>query len=112
MRHNNELTDNLSAWNDENFYFGQSMPTEKAWYEKLLDVYGTVRARKEADKLRKENLERMRRGQSPLSVDDWRALTPPAATVEVGMAPQTQRLLIFGALGLGAVLLLMRRKRG
>lgn len=108
-----EMIDSPDAWGNENFYFGQApaVAPDKPWYEKLVDIYGLVRGQKEADKLRKENIARMRRGQPVMSVDDWRAITPPSASVEFGLTPQIRNILIFGAIGLGAVFLLSQRKR-
>jgi hypothetical protein len=53
------------------------------------------------------NLERARRGQQPLSPAYMQAMAPQ---VNVGLAPQTKQLLIYGGLALLAGVVLMRAK--
>jgi hypothetical protein len=50
------------------------------------------------------NLERARQGLPPVDPTQYSGLG-----VQVGLAPQTQNLILIGLIGLGAVLLLSRR---
>ena len=48
------------------------------------------------------NLERARRGQAPLSASYVQAMQPQVG-VNVGLSAQSKQLLLYGALGLGAM---------
>lgn len=50
------------------------------------------------------NLQRLREGKPPLSSTQMQQIAPQ---VSVGVAPQTQNMIMYLALGLGAVLLVM-----
>jgi hypothetical protein len=50
------------------------------------------------------NLERARQGLPPVDPTQYSGLG-----VQVGLAPQTQNLILIGLIGLGAILLLSRR---
>lgn len=108
-----EMVDDPSAWDSEEYYFGQApaVSPEKPWYEKLIDIYGVIQARKEAQRFREENLKRLRAGQPPLSVEAYKSISPPAATVEVGLSPQVKNMLLIGSLGLGSLLLFNMLRR-
>lgn len=113
-----ELVDSPKVWEEENYYFGQTPPSTPApaekpsWWQNLIQTavpaYLQYKQQREFQKL---NIERARQGLPPISVEEYRAMTPPAATVEVGMSPQTRNMLLLGGLGLGA-LLLFTMKRG
>lgn len=53
------------------------------------------------------NMERARAGLTPLDPRNF----SPSAAVNFGLTPQAQQTLLYGALALGAVLLLSRRKK-
>jgi hypothetical protein len=90
--------------------------TDKPWYEKSIEkaveIWGTVEAQKsaqkQADKLQAENLRRARMGLPMISGQQYGAMRPPAATVAFGLSPDVKNMLLFGGLGLGALLLLPR----
>lgn len=74
----------------------------------LRDLYVAHETGQAQDKLLEINLERARRGQSPLDA----ATYVPGANVNVGVAPATMKpLLIAGGVGLLAVLALSALKR-
>lgn len=75
------------------------------WYQQLVSIYGAVQGQRQADKLQKENLERMRQGLPVLNVQQWADSQPPAATIRHEVDSGTKQLLLYGGLGLGAILL-------
>lgn len=119
------LTDNSDFWNSEHSYYmgglgedatAASQTAEKPWYEKLISVYGAVKAQQTAQKyqdmLIQENLNRQKTGQPPISMTDFQA-SVPAARVDVGISPDTRNMLIAGGVGVLALLafMSMRKKR-
>lgn len=100
----------FSQKTDVNKSTGEKVPS--AWYQDLINIYGAVQGQRQADKLQKENLERMRQGLQPLSVQQWTANQPPAARIQHEMDQGTKQILIYGGVGLGALLLfsLMRKR--
>lgn len=116
-----ELSDNPDFWNSEYGYLGDAAadaaatPPEKPWYEKLVDIYGAVKAQQTAakyqDQLIQENIARQKSGTAPLSMDTYMKYAAPQ--VNVGLSPTVQNILIYGGLGLlgiFAVSMFMKRK--
>lgn len=66
----------------------------------LLGIFQTDQQRQ----IMQLNIERARQGLPPVDPAQYSGLG-----VQVGLAPQTQNLILIGLLGLGAVLLLARR---
>lgn len=54
------------------------------------------------------NLERAKRGQAPLDVQMYKAQAAPR--VNVALAPDQEKLLIYGGIGLLAIMFLSRKK--
>lgn len=81
----------------------------KAYLEPLVqgvrDVGVAAMAYQTQKDINEINLERVRRGQSPLPQSYVSAMQPQMG-VNVGLSPQTKNLLIFGGLGLAAVYLI------
>ena len=108
------MSDNSDFWNSEYGYLGDmaadaaAKPPEKAWYEKLVDVYGAYQAQRTAqkmqDQLARENFNRTSKGQQPLDMDSYARYASPQ--INVGVSPMVQNMLIYGGLGLAAILLL------
>lgn len=95
-------------------YPNQEIPApDSGFFGKLVtgitDISKAVMAYKTQDDINDINLERVRRGQAPISAAYLRAMQPQMG-VNVGLSPQVKNLLIFGGLGLGAVYLLTRRR--
>lgn len=91
-----------------------SAPSESKpkWYESLVAIYGAYQGQRAADRLQKENLERMRQGMPPLSVEQYVSTQPPTAKIRHELDEKTKNMMIYGGIGLGAILLLtMMRKR-
>jgi hypothetical protein len=104
-------TDNPARWSNECGYFGQaseSKPDDAPWYETLvkttLPAALTIYQQRQITKLQ---TERMRQGLPPLTSDQVRTVLPPAR-VDVGLPPDTLRMLMIGAGVLGAALILPR----
>jgi hypothetical protein len=115
------MFDSPVFWNSEYGYLGDAAadaaatPPEKTWYEKLIDIYGAVKAQQTAakyqDQLINENLNRQRAGQAPLSMDKYMQYAAPQ--VNVGLSSSIQNMLIYGGIGLlgiFAVSMIMKRK--
>ena len=80
-------------------------PPEKPWYQSVIaDTVPAVVSYVQQKNFQKENLTRMRAGQKPLSAEEYRA-TLPQAQVSVGIAPETQRLVQYGMIGLAVILI-------
>lgn len=109
--------DRPSRWASESGYFrglgedgGESVlpaapATDKTWYEKLVEsLVPTAAAVYQARELNKLNLQRVQQGLPMLSAQQFaQTYQPPVATVQVGMTPQTKQMLMFGALGIAAL---------
>lgn len=83
--------------------------TQPAWQKTITDLVQTGLSVFQAERLRKENLERIRAGKAPLTDAQMRSLAP-TANVNVALPPAIQ----YGALAGGAALLYLlatRRKR-
>lgn len=108
------MIDNPDFWNSEYAYLGNMAadaavkPPEKLWYEKLVDVYGAYQAQRTAqkmqDQLARENFSRTSKGQPPLDMDSYARYASPQ--INVGISPMVQNMLIYGGLGLAAILLI------
>lgn len=113
--YHDSMLDNPDYWDTEQAYFGAVVAdsTTKApaptWYEKLINIYGAYQAQrlaqKQQDQLARENAARAAAGKSPLSMEQYAGFTAPQ--VNVGLSPSTKQMLIYGGVGLGALLLFM-----
>jgi hypothetical protein len=115
------MVDDPNFWGSEYGYLGDmaaddsATPPEKPWYEKLVDIYGAVKAQQTAakyqDQLIQENIARQKAGTAPLSMDTYMKYAAPQ--VNVGLSPTVQNILIYGGLGLlgiFAVSMFMKRR--
>lgn len=76
------------------------------WYQKLLtDVGPQVLTVYQQYKLNDENLKRARTGQPPITAENYRLIAPPSQ-VEVGMNPETKKMIMIMGAGLLGVLVL------
>lgn len=105
-----ENMDDARHWDREYGYFGQTSPEAPAapaptpWYAAPLAFAMQLYQQRQMAKVQQE---RARAGLPPLTPEQYRAqYQPPIATAEVGLAPQTRNLLIYGGIGLAALLLL------
>ena len=84
-------------------------PTQKSpWYA---DLAQQAMALIQAERLRKENKDRINRGLPPLSQREAAALAP-TANVNVALPQGVQTALILGGIGLVGLLLINMNKRG
>lgn len=61
--------------------------------------------------LTKLNTERVKRGERPLTAQEYASqYMIPATTVQVGLDPATKELLMWGAIGIGALWFAKRQK--
>lgn len=70
------------------------------WYEDILGIGKQVLTLAQMKQLQDINLQRAQKGLTPLSAAQY------APTLNVGVASETQRMVLLMALGLGAVILL------
>ncbi len=111
-----ELHDDPDFWGSEYGFLGDSAadaaatPPAKTWYENLIDIYGAYKAQdialKNQDMLAKENAARVSRGQQAVDMSTYMQRTAPQ--VNVGLSPMVTNILIYGGLGLAAILLIPR----
>lgn len=81
------------------------------WYQKLLtDVAPQALTVFQQYKLNQENLSRARAGQPGISAEQYRLIAPPAQ-LEVGVNPESKRMLLIGAAVIGAVVLVMMMRQ-
>lgn len=88
-------------------YTLEAAPTTdaKPWYQSVIsDTVPAVISYVQQKNFQKENLNRMRAGLQPLSAEAYRA-TLPQAQVSVGIAPETQKLIQYGMVGLAVILI-------
>lgn len=93
-----------------------TQPKKTSWLDNLLNLapqmflgYTQISMQRQIAKV---NLERLKQGLPPLSPAQTEAYTPRPG-VSVGLSPATRNLLMFGGLGLGAILLfgIMTKKK-
>lgn len=91
-------------------------PKKTGWLDNLLNLapqmfmgYTQISMQKQIAKV---NLERLKQGLPPLSAAQTEAYSPRPG-VSVGLSPATRNLLMYGGLGLGAILLfgIMTKKK-
>lgn len=83
----------------------QAAVESPSWFDKLLEAAKVAGAYMTTRDLTKLNMERVKQGKEPISMDSI------APQVNVGMSPETRTLVIYGAVGLGALILLNTMKR-
>jgi len=85
------------------------------WYTKIVSALAPVGTAAlsvyQQARIDKMNRERLRAGQPPIPPEQYRQYIGPTATAEIGLSPATRNMLLFGGLGLAAVLLLPRLMR-
>lgn len=113
---NIELVSEPVSFTDAGFWFPQATsvavaapaPDATSWFKAYLEptiasardiATAYVGIKTQAD-LNAINMERVKRGQQPLSASTMQAMAPQ---VNVGLSAQSRQLLIYGALGLGAM---------
>lgn len=84
----------------------------KPWYQSVVESIAPVAASVyQQRQLTKINLARSQQGLPMLRADEYaRAYQPPAAQVQFGPTAGAQRLLMWGAIGVGGFLLLRALK--
>lgn len=77
-----------------------------SWWDKILNALPKATQFYNAQQIAQENIRRAKAGLQPIN--------PALYSPQVGLAlsPQTSQLLMYGALGIGAVLLLSGRRKG
>lgn len=85
---------------------------ERPWYQTLVDTLvpaaASVYQQRELTKL---NTERLRAGMPMITASEFaRTYQPPAAQVQFGMTDGTKKMMMYGALGLGAYVALKALK--
>ena len=125
MRHSTykaEMTDRPDYWSSERGYFSQvpaiaptatkPPPSQTPWYQRLTEALAPIATTAlnvyQQAQLDKMNRKRLEQGLDPISAAQYRAATGPTVSAEVGLAPATRNLLLWGGLGLAAVLILPR----
>lgn len=81
-----------------------SNPTNVSWLDSLISALPAVSTFITSQQLAQINIERARKGMPALNPAQY------APQVGVGLNPQTRQMLMWGALGLGAFLLLKGRQ--
>jgi hypothetical protein len=104
------LMDNPSLWNQEGTFFGLAQDesdTSVPWYESITKAISPIATAAlnvyQQSQLQKANSARIAQGLAPIAPAEY-AQMYPTATAQVGLTPDTKRLLLYGALGLGAFL--------
>lgn len=89
----------------------QSAPSVP-WYEKIVSAVAPVATAAlsivQQSQIAKTNRERLRRGLPAIPPEQYQQYLAPAARAEVGLSPATRNLLLYGGLGLAALLVLPR----
>jgi hypothetical protein len=132
-----QMTDSQRAWGNERMYFSglgedagesvlmtpsgapaapqaaQPSATSAGWLDSLVKGFSQalpVAAQAySVKKLTDLNIDRARQGLQPLSTQQYAAMIP-AAQVQVGPDDSTKKLLMYGAIGVGGILLLRALK--
>lgn len=125
-----ERSDSSDFWLTENAYFtglgedagesavmispGASAPgaAAKPWYETLVNAIVPTAANIYAQKqLTSLNVARSQQGLAPITAAEFqRTYQPAAAQVQVGPSAQAQKWLMYGAVGVGALVVLRALK--
>ena len=113
------LIDDPSHWQTEGSFFGLAQEPDAPipWYESITKALTPIATSAlniyQQAQMQKMNRDRIAAGQIPLSPQEYAAAAPPTATVQAGLTPDTQRLLMYGAIGVGGFVLLnmLMRKR-
>lgn len=79
----------------------------------LIQLYRADRQADVQDQLIALNIQRSQRGLPPISLNQigGAALASPQVGVNVAMTPETKKMLVMGAVGLGALLLFATKRR-
>jgi hypothetical protein len=109
-----EAVDDPAYWASEGSYFGQapavSAPTP--WYQKITEALAPIATTAmtvyQQSLLQRMQRKRIEQGLPPIPPEEYRAALGPTASAEVGLAPATRNLLLYGGLGLAALLILPR----
>jgi len=85
------------------------------WYEKIVSTLTPVATAAlsvyQQSRFDKMNRQRISQGLAPIPIDQYRAAMAPTATAEIGLSPATRNMLLYGGLGLAALLVLPRLLR-
>lgn len=86
--------------------------TSQPWYEKLVSAITPIASTAlnvyQQSRIDRMNRQRIAQGLAPIAPEQYRAALGPTATAEVGIAPATRNMLLYGGLGLAAILILPR----
>jgi hypothetical protein len=80
------------------------------WYQQitqaLAPIATTALSVYQQSRIDRMNRQRLAQGLAPISPEQYRAAVGPTASAEVGISAPTRNLLLYGGLGLAAILIL------
>lgn len=99
---NPETIDDPSRWGSESGYFrGLGEDEASSWVDAFKEVLPAVASVYQQDQFNKMNIALINAGKPPVSAAQYMASQPP--TVTVGPTPEAQKYLMYGAIGLLAI---------
>jgi hypothetical protein len=99
-----ETTDDPGRWNTEAGYFcGLGDDDSSAWVDAFKEVLPAVASVYQQDQFNKMNIALINAGRQPVSAQQYMATQAPTANVVFGPNDAAQRWIVYGGLGLLAL---------
>lgn len=98
-------TDDVNRWNTEGGYFRglNDDGDSSSWVDAFKEVLPAVASVYQQREFNKYNLALINKGQPPISAQQYTTMQPAAAKVEVGPTADAKKWLIYGGIGLLAL---------
>lgn len=99
-----ESVDDVGRWDSETGYFvGLGEDTSSSWVDAFKEVLPAVASVYQQREFNKANLSLINAGRPPMSAEQYTAMQPATAKVQVGPTDDAKKWLVYAGVGLLAL---------
>ena len=99
-----ESVDDAGCWNNEAGYFsGLGADDESSWVDAFKEVLPAVASVYQQREFNKANLALINAGRPPMSAEQYTAMQPATAKVQVGPTDDAKKWMVYAGIGLLAL---------
>jgi hypothetical protein len=99
-----ETIDNASRWgNEAGYYQGMGDDGGTSWVDAFKEVLPVVASAYQQDRFTKANINLINQGKPPMSAEQYNAMQPASAKVQIGPTDDAKKWIVYAGIGLLAL---------